>query len=75
MFVGGNLMTTGMFFTTVFEVVLVGFTVWAVFHENKFIDFEDRLFSRIRRRNLKVIKGSGTARTTHPSVQKTADNF
>ena len=67
MFVGGNLMSTGMFFATVFEVVLVSFTVWAVFHENKFIDFEDRLFARIRRRSLKVIKGARTARTTQPS--------
>ena len=66
-------MTTGMFFTTLFEVVLVGFTVWAVFHENKFVDFEDKLFARIRRRNLKVIKGNATVRTTHPSVQKAAE--
>lgn len=60
-------MTIGMFFVTVFEILLVGFTVWAVFHENKFIKFEDRLFARIRRRSLKVIKGGRTARTTQPS--------
>lgn len=60
-------MSLGMFFTTVFEVVLVAFTVWAVFNENKFVAFEDMLFARIRRRKLKVIKGGGIARTTPPA--------
>lgn len=68
-------MSTGMFFATLFEIVLVGFTVWAVFHENKFVDFEDKLFARIRRRSLKVIKGGGTARTTQPSVAACRKNI
>lgn len=61
-------MSIGMVFSTVFEVALVAFTLWAIFHENKFIDFEDKLFARIRRRSLRVIKGGGTARTTRPSA-------
>ena len=44
------------FLRTLFEIVLVSFTVWGLFHEDRFIAFEDRLFSRIRRRHLKLSK-------------------
>lgn len=47
---------------TVFEIVLVVFAVWAVFHEDIFIDFEERLISGFKRRRLNVIKGA-SART------------
>ncbi len=42
---------------TIFEVALVGVTLWALFHEDVLVDFEERVISRIRRRKLKVIKG------------------
>ena len=42
---------------TIFEIALVAFTIWAVFHEDLFIDFEERLFARLRRRKFKVIRG------------------
>ena len=42
---------------SVAEVLLVGFTVWALFHEEYFAQKEERLFSYIRRRSLKVVKG------------------
>ena len=41
---------------SILEVLVVGFTVWALFHEDRFADFEDRLFARIRRSKLKVVK-------------------
>ncbi len=43
---------------TVFEIVLVGFVFWSVFNEDKFIAFEKRIASYIRRRRLKVVKPS-----------------
>lgn len=43
---------------SILEVLVVGFTVWALFHEDRFADFEDRLFARIRRSKLKVAKTS-----------------
>ncbi len=41
---------------TCFEFILVSFTVWAVFHEDKFIIFEEKLFSNIKRRKLVLVK-------------------
>ena len=46
---------------TIFEIALVSFTVWAVFHEERFIAFEDRIMARLRRNKLKVIKGGAEA--------------
>ena len=37
------------------EIIVVLFTVWAIFHEDKFIVFEEKLFSLIKRRRLKVV--------------------
>ena len=42
---------------TFFEIALVAFAVWAVFHEDIFIEFEQRLVSHFRRRRLEVIRG------------------
>ena len=42
---------------TLFEIAMVGFVVWGVFHEDRFIKFEDRVVARFRRRKLKVIEG------------------
>ncbi len=46
---------------TIFEIALVSFTIWAVFHEERFIAFEDRIMARLRRNKLKVIKGGAEA--------------
>lgn len=43
---------------SILEVLVVGFTVWALFHEERLADFEDRFFARLRRSRLKVVKGS-----------------
>ncbi|MBE6733110.1 MAG: hypothetical protein E7561_03845 [Ruminococcaceae bacterium] len=47
-------MTISIIFSTVFETALVGFGLWALFNEDKFIAFEERLLSFVRRRRLKV---------------------
>lgn len=42
---------------TVLEAAVIIFTLWAVFHEDRFVAFEDRIFARFRRRRLKVVSG------------------
>lgn len=42
-------------FRTLFEAAIVLFTVWGLFHEDRFIAFEERFFARLRRRRLKVV--------------------
>lgn len=49
-------MTFADLLLSLFEVALVLFTIWAVFHEDRFIAFEERLLSAIRRRRLKVAR-------------------
>lgn len=39
------------------EVAIVLFTVWAVFHEDRFIAIEEKLFRKIKRRRMRVIAG------------------
>lgn len=41
---------------TLFEALLVGFALWVLFNEDKFIVFEERLVSAVRRHRLKVCK-------------------
>ena len=48
-------MTTAMILRTLFEIALVGFALWALFHEDRFAAAERRLFAYIRRRMLKVM--------------------
>lgn len=38
---------------TIFEVLLVGFTLWAIFNEDKFIALEDKIKTLWRNRNEK----------------------
>ena len=58
MFGGGILMTVSIFLKTLFEVALVAFALWALFNEDKFIAFEERLVASIRRRRLRVRRAS-----------------
>ena len=41
--------------STVFEVLLVSFTLWAIFHEDLFIRFEEKIACNLRRRKFKVV--------------------
>ncbi len=51
---------------TIIEVLLVSFAVWAVFNENKFIAFEERIAAHFRRRRFKVIKGNNICKSCYP---------
>ena len=57
MFGGGKTMDFASTLITLFEIAMVSFVVWGVFHEDRFIKFEDRIAARFRRRKLKVIEG------------------
>ncbi len=53
---------------TIFEMALVGFAIWAVFNEQRFVVFEERFIARFRRRKLKVIRGgSNVCKTCYPT--------
>ena len=56
-------MNSAQVLRTVFEIVLVGFCLWAVFHEDIFVAFEQRIFSRIKRKRLKVVRGDALGQT------------
>lgn len=50
-------MSSGMIIRTVLEFAAVVFTLWAVFHEDRFAAFERRMISLLRRRRMRVIRG------------------
>lgn len=47
-------MTISTVLMTIFETLLVAFGLWALFNEDKFIAFEERLVASVKRRRLKV---------------------
>lgn len=55
---------------TIFEMALVAFAVWSVFNENRFIAFEERIFAKIRRNRLKVIKGNAICKSYYPEKHR-----
>ena len=57
---------------SVFELAVIVFIVWGFFNEDKFICFEKRLMSSIRRRKLKVVgvKCNAGATVGHPSIPR-----
>lgn len=57
MFGGGKTMNFGGTLLTIFEIAMICFVIYAVFNEQKFVKFEERIAARFRRRKFKVIKG------------------
>lgn len=49
----------GSVILSVFETLVVAFTIWGLFNEDKFVSFEEKLFAKIkfRKRKFKVIHG------------------
>ena len=66
MFGGGKTMNLSGTLLTIFEVALVSFTIWALFHEDKFIMLEDKIVAHFRRRKFKVIEGSRVSKSYFP---------
>ena len=48
-------MTTAMILRTIFEILLVGFALYALFNEDKFAAVERRIFAHLRRKTFKVV--------------------
>ena len=65
MFGGGEIMNFTSTLITLFEIAMVIFVVWSVFHEDRFIKFEDRIAARFRRRKLKVIQGGSKVQKSY----------
>lgn len=42
--------------TTIFEILMVLTVLWCIFNEDRLVAFEQRLFSLIRRRKLRIVK-------------------
>ncbi len=53
---------------TIFEIAMTAFVIWAVFHEDLFVEFEERIIARFRRRRFKVIKGNNNVRKSYYPV-------
>ncbi len=56
MFGGGKIMNFQDILKTLFEAALVLFTLWALFHEDRFVSFERRIAAAFRRRSIKAVK-------------------
>lgn len=56
---------------TLFEIAFAAVVLWAVFHEDRFIAFEEKLFASIRRRRMRVIRGSRVQGSYYPKTQRT----
>ncbi len=59
-----------MEFTTTLRIILetamMAFVIWAVFHEDLFVEFEDRIIARFRRSRFKVIRGNNVRKSYYP---------
>lgn len=56
---------------TIFEIVMAAFVIWAVFNEKRFIEFEDRVVTRFRRRRFKVLQGgSKVSKSYYPEKHR-----
>lgn len=71
MFGGGKAMTVSIIFSTIFEAALVGFGLWAVFNEEKFIVFEERLIALVKRRRLRLRTNNKSI--SHPKIIRVTD--
>lgn len=49
-------MSSSQIIKSLIELVMVVFAIWAVFHEDMFIAFEQRLIVNRKRKQLKLIK-------------------
>ena len=53
-----NIMNLSMLLRTVFEIAMFAAVLWGIFHEDRLAAFERKIACLVRRRRLKVIKGS-----------------
>lgn len=49
-------MTFSDIIITIIEALVVGITIWSLFHEDKFIAFEEKIKAKLRRRKLRIVR-------------------
>ena len=54
-------MTFSQTLITIFEIIMVVAVFWCIFHEDRLINFEEKLLSRMRRKRLRVVKAKNSA--------------
>ncbi len=55
-------MTFSQTLITIFEIIMVVAVFWCIFHEDRLINFEEKLLSGLRRKRLRVAKAKNSAR-------------
>ena len=53
-------MSTGSFIITLFEIAGVLGLLWCIFHEDRLVAFEERLFAGFKRKRLHVVETKNT---------------
>ena len=53
-------MSLGNFIITLLEIAGVIALVWCIFHEDRLVAFEEKVFAAIRRKRLRVVKAKST---------------
>lgn len=53
-------MSSGNFLITLLELAGVIALVWCIFHEDRLVAFEEKLFAAIRRKRLRIVKAERT---------------
>lgn len=53
-------MSTGNFLITLLEIAGVIALVWCIFHEDRLVAFEEKVFAALRRKRLRVVKAERT---------------
>lgn len=66
MFGGGKTMEFTTTLRIILETAMMAFVIWAVFHEDLFVELEDRIIARIRRSRFKVIRGNNVRKSYYP---------
>ena len=51
--------------STVFEFLLVSFTIWAIFHEDLFIRLEEKIACNFKRKKLRVVAREVSPNSTY----------
>ena len=49
-------MTFSQTLITIFEIIMVVAVFWCIFHEDRLINFEEKLLSGLRRKRLRITK-------------------
>lgn len=63
-------MSLGMIIRSVLEFAVIVFTIWAVFHEDRFAAFERRILAQLRRRRFRVISSEAAVQNCRKATRR-----